>query len=196
MRFNGRLNEWNDDRGFGFAFVPGQAERVFVHVKAFEGHSRRPEAGDMLTFEKASGPKGLVAKRIRHATKTRPEDESERRAGKRAFVIDWAIAAILMPLQFMVVAQLPLPGWKWAALPGAMLVAFIAFNLDKGYALRGQRRTPESTLILLSVPGWVGALVAQQLFRHKSSKQTFYNAFRALGLIEIGVIGWQLWKGF
>lgn len=194
MRFNGRLNEWNDERGFGFALVPGETERVFVHIKAFEGNPRRPEAGDMLTFERASGPKGPVARRIRHS---RAEDQSRSGSatGRRAFAIDWTLAAIVLPLQMATLYQLPWPAWKWALLPVAALVAFIAFNLDKGFAHRGQRRTSEATLHLLSIPGWVGALAAQQLFRHKSSKQAFYEVFRAIGLLQAGVLGWLLWKG-
>lgn len=194
MRFNGRLNEWNDDRGFGFALIPGRTERVFVHIKAFDRPQARPVVTDMLTFELDDGPKGPVAKRVRRA------GESARAAvsgkpSRRAFLIDWTLAIVLVPLQGLGIAQWPLPAWKWALLPVAALVAFFAFNLDKGYARRGEQRTPEATLLLLSVPGWVGALAAQQLFRHKSSKQAFYGAFRAVGMIEAGVIAWFLWKG-
>lgn len=195
MRFNGQLSEWNDDRGFGFALVPGQAERVFVHIKAFEGNPRRPEVRDMLTFETSAGPKGPVAKRIRHA---RTEDKAlpVRASGRRAFIIDWAVTAVLVPLQIFAVSELQLPLWKWALLPLAALWAFIAFNWDKGAARRNERRVSEANLLLLSIPGWIGAVAAQQLFRHKSSKHSFYYKFRAIGVIQIGVITWLLWRGF
>ena len=75
-------------------------------------------------------------------------------------------------------------------LPVASLVAFIAFNLDKGYARRDARRISEASLLAMSIPGWLGALAAQQLFRHKSSKTGFYYSFRAIALIQGALIAW------
>ncbi|WP_420472694.1 DUF1294 domain-containing protein [Noviherbaspirillum sp. ST9] len=58
------------------------------------------------------------------------------------------------------------------------LAAFIAYGLDKSAARRKLRRTPESTLHALGVAGgWPGALAAQFLFRHKTSKQSFQVMF-------------------
>jgi len=194
MRYNGRLNEWNDDRGFGFALIPGRADRVFVHIKAFDREQTRPVATDMLTFELHDGPKGPAAKRVRHAGTAAP-DTSVRAEARRNFSLDWLLAAVLVPIQGLGTAQLPLPAWKWGVLPVAAIVAFCAYKLDKGYARQGERRTREATLLMLSIPGWVGALAAQQRYRHKSSKRGFYAVFRVIGLIQAGVIAWFLWKG-
>ena len=61
---------------------------------------------------------------------------------------------------------------------GASVLTFLTYAFDKSAARRGAWRTPESTLHLLDLAGgWPGALLAQQLLRHKSSKQSFVAVF-------------------
>lgn len=189
MRYNGELVEWNDARGFGFARIPGSNERIFVHIKAFEDRSLRPTLGERFTFERGMGDRGPVAKRVRRsnaAAARRPAYGTP----KRRFAIDWLLGIALTALQLWAIHTAALPAWKWAVLPVASLIAFIAFNLDKGYARREARRISEASLLAMSIPGWLGALAAQQLFRHKSSKTGFYYPFRAIALIQGAAIAW------
>jgi len=51
MRFDGKLDKWNDDRGFGFITPARGGEPVFVHVSAFPRDGRRPQPGEALSFE-------------------------------------------------------------------------------------------------------------------------------------------------
>ena len=51
MRFEGKLDKWNDERGFGFVTPTRGGEPVFVHVSAFPRDGRRPRLGEALTFE-------------------------------------------------------------------------------------------------------------------------------------------------
>ena len=51
MRFEGKLDKWNDDRGFGFIAPTRGGEPVFVHISAFPRDGRRPKLGEALTFE-------------------------------------------------------------------------------------------------------------------------------------------------
>jgi cold shock CspA family protein len=51
MRFEGKLDKWNDDRGFGFITPSRGGEPVFVHVSAFPRDGQRPQLGEALTFE-------------------------------------------------------------------------------------------------------------------------------------------------
>lgn len=51
MRFEGKLDRWNDDRGFGFIAPTRGGDPVFVHISAFSRDGRRPQVGEALTFE-------------------------------------------------------------------------------------------------------------------------------------------------
>jgi uncharacterized membrane protein YsdA (DUF1294 family) len=73
----------------------------------------------------------------------------------------------------------------------ASVGAFAAYALDKAAARNGEWRTKESTLLGLGLlGGWPGALVAQTLLRHKSSKPSFQVAFWLTALLNCGVLAW------
>ena len=60
----------------------------------------------------------------------------------------------------------------------ASLIALILYAFDKRAASRGDWRIPEKTLHLVAlVGGWPGALLGQQLFRHKRRKTAFLLLF-------------------
>jgi uncharacterized membrane protein YsdA (DUF1294 family) len=60
----------------------------------------------------------------------------------------------------------------------ASILTFFAYAFDKSAAQSGSWRTSEGTLHLMALLcGWPGALLAQQLLRHKSAKTEFRAAF-------------------
>jgi uncharacterized membrane protein YsdA (DUF1294 family) len=68
----------------------------------------------------------------------------------------------------------PVAGAVYGALSALTAAAYFA---DKRRAARGDRRVRERTLHALELlGGWPGALVAQQLFRHKRAKPSFFLA--------------------
>jgi len=57
---------------------------------------------------------------------------------------------------------------------GVNVVAFLAFGWDKQRSVTRQSRVPERTLLTLALFGGAfGALLGQQMFRHKTRKQPF-----------------------
>lgn len=51
MRYQGRIIEWNDARGFGFVRRHGDADgKVFLHIGAFRARDGRPRIGDVVTY--------------------------------------------------------------------------------------------------------------------------------------------------
>lgn len=66
------------------------------------------------------------------------------------------------------------------------------FWQDKRYAREGHRRVPESSLLMMAaIGGTPGALVARQMFRHKTRKQPFSIYLWLIAAIQAGLlIGW------
>ncbi|MCZ2105048.1 MAG: cold shock domain-containing protein [Comamonadaceae bacterium] len=59
MRYEGRLAQWNDERGFGFIEPAEGGDKIFVHISAFaRSTALRPQPGDRLSFEIGTDPKG------------------------------------------------------------------------------------------------------------------------------------------
>jgi cold shock CspA family protein len=58
MRHQGKLTNWNDDRGFGFVSPNGGGDPVFLHISGFSRPRRRPAVGDLVTYELVAGERG------------------------------------------------------------------------------------------------------------------------------------------
>jgi cold shock CspA family protein len=119
MAFDGRLQQWNEARGFGFIEVEATRERVFVHASALPHDGTRPATGARLTFDierDAQGRKRAVHVRLadaRNAVAMTPRAEAPaasrstphprmRRRGGRAPA--WAVVAM--------VAVVAAVGWR------------------------------------------------------------------------------------
>jgi uncharacterized membrane protein YsdA (DUF1294 family) len=85
------------------------------------------------------------------------------------------------------------PVWMWLLL--ANLLTFLIYGGDKLAARKGWWRVPEVTLLLFgALGGWLGALAAQQLFRHKTQKQPFKTWFiLSVALNLVAVLGLWYW---
>ena len=188
MRFDGRLSSWNDERGFGFIEPLQGGQEIFVHIKSFPAGTGRPVVGLPLSFEVELGPQGKKrAKSVEFVRARRPARSS--RAERPAA---WTLPRMLVLPGFvavyvLVASRWPVSPWVAAAYLLASLSAFFAYATDKSAARKGGWRTSEATLHGLGLAcGWPGALLAQQLLRHKSSKPSFVAGFWATVAINIG----------
>ncbi|KAA6168417.1 DUF1294 domain-containing protein [Pseudomonas veronii] len=65
------------------------------------------------------------------------------------------------------------------------VVAFFLYWNDKRKARADSRRTPENILHAVELAGgWPGALIAQQVFRHKTRKVSYQVLFWAIVLLH------------
>jgi hypothetical protein len=48
LRFQGKLTNWNDNKGYGFVDPKGGGDRCFVHIKSFQRTSRRVVDCDLI----------------------------------------------------------------------------------------------------------------------------------------------------
>ena len=71
------------------------------------------------------------------------------------------------------------------------VVSFLAFWLDKRYAVRQKWRIKESTLFAISILfGALGAVLGMLLFRHKTKKPGFVVLLPILALLQIVIVIW------
>lgn len=189
MRFEGTLTTWNDDRGFGFVTPVQGGDQIFVHVSAFGGRRTRPQVGERVSFEMEIGPQGrkrgknvlpVVAPRKR---RTRSEGPAE-----------WGTATLFVLPAFLLLYLGLAIAWKLPLLVAggyllASIATFVAYAIDKSAAQRGAWRTSEGTLHLMALlGGWPGALIAQQVLRHKSAKGEFRAVFWATVVLNTGAL--------
>jgi uncharacterized membrane protein YsdA (DUF1294 family)/cold shock CspA family protein len=170
MRVQGKIASWNRDKGFGF-IAPSSGERqIFVHIKSLPYRTLHPDVGLEVSYEIASDAQGRSRAenvRIGHGLFS-PGPASKAFLMASAFLLAIYAAAVLRLLPILLV---------WLYL-GLSVISLAIYALDKSAARKGGQRTPESTLHFLSLlGGWPGAMYAQQLLRHKSSKESFRAVF-------------------
>lgn len=69
------------------------------------------------------------------------------------------------------------------------VLTMVMYGADKMAARKGMRRVPEATLLVFGVTGgWPGAILGQQLFRHKTQKQPFKTYFIISVIVSIAVM--------
>ena len=194
MRFTGTLKTWNDERGFGFIEATQGGQEVFVHIKAFPSGTGRPSVGQLLSFEVETGRDGKKkARAVQYPPRARPVRKRSVESSA-----PWTVMRVLaIPIFVAVYAAVAI---RWGlSLPilftyfGLSVVTVFAYAFDKSAAVSGRWRTAENTLHLLSLAGgWPGALLAQQLLRHKTNKQSFVFAFWVTVLLNVGAfVAWH-----
>lgn len=186
----GAVQKWQDDKGFGF-IESNNGESIFFHISAFKAR-RRPIIGEQVVFMLGYDQQGrLRAEHVQElefvqqkmATKN---SQIRMRNQKRSIQADFEEGQkkrLFLGIGFYgVLVLLALTGeisWLvvgWYVALG--LITYILYAKDKAAAQRGEWRTPEMTLHVLSaLGGWVGAMVAQTYLRHKSQKPEFRMAY-------------------
>ena len=69
------------------------------------------------------------------------------------------------------------------------VLTMVMYGADKMAARKGMRRVPEATLLVFGVTGgWPGAILGQQLFRHKTQKQPFKTYFIISVIVSLAVM--------
>ena len=102
-----------------------------------------------------------------------------------------AIALILFCAIGVSIHQTNLPLLVLGAYLLMSMITFIAYAIDKSAAQAGRWRTSEATLHLLGlIGGWPGALLAQQILRHKSKKTSFRVVFWITVILNCAGLAW------
>lgn len=170
MSVRGKIAKWNDEKGFGFIAPSAGGNQVFMHIKALPRGSKRPQVGADVDFEVVKDSQGRLRAENVRLVGTSPSLSPAMKAFMASSICLVFIAALAAQ------GQVPLAVlWSYLGL-SALSLGLYAF--DKSAAKRGGQRVPENTLHIFSLlGGWPGAMYAQQLLRHKSSKNSFRVIF-------------------
>lgn len=85
--------------------------------------------------------------------------------------------------------------WVLPGLAALNVITLFAYAFDKSAAERGSWRTQETTLHLFALTGgWPAAWLAQQLLRHKTSKDSFQSAYWTSAALRC--IAWHWLPGY
>jgi uncharacterized membrane protein YsdA (DUF1294 family)/cold shock CspA family protein len=190
MKLQGKVINWNDDKGFGFVEPSGGGERAFVHIKAFKPRSRRPVNGSVIIYELVNENNNRYkAKNIKFAGDSKASNNRSKAKSNSAFGVIFTMVFCIALLASVFIGKLPV---IVVGLYTVMsLVAFIAYAIDKSAAQNGRWRTKESTLHIVSIiGGWPGAYFAQTKLRHKSSKDEFKSVYWLTVILNLAGLFW------
>lgn len=201
VRMKGVLTTWNDGRGFGFVVPAVGGPDVFVHVSAFT-EGARPAVGDTVGYELELSPQGKPrAARAEILAAASPRPRAPERVlpprltpSPRASRLGYLAVLGFVGIALVVAFIRPIPEWVWLLYLGMSSVTFVAYALDKRAAAVGGWRLSEGSLLGLGLAcGWPGAVLAQQLFRHKTLKMGFQVTFWitvAVNVVAFVVFSW------
>jgi uncharacterized membrane protein YsdA (DUF1294 family)/cold shock CspA family protein len=188
-RYQGRITSWKDDQGFGFITPNGGGPAVFVHIKSFASRGIRPAGNDIVTYQLTVNGKGQP--RAENVAFVRDRALRQTSFHTRASALIAAAGFLGLIAVSVFIGKLP-PAVLGHYL-GFSVLAFAAYAVDKSAARKDKRRTRESTLHVLGlIGGWPGALVAQQILRHKSKKESFRTVFWLTVIVNCGAVVWLL----
>lgn len=190
MRYQGRITDWKDDKGFGFVSPNGGGPRVFVHIKAFTNQRRRPIGKELVTYELSADSRGRPqGVNVAFVGEKAAPPAATSSPGPGPVALTFAITFLVFVVVTVSVGRVPFP--VLLVYLGASCLAYLAYVFDKAAAVQGKWRTTEQSLHLFSLfGGWPGAILAQKMIRHKTQKRSFQVIFWAT--VVLNCIGFGL----
>lgn len=176
-RQEGHLSGWNEARGFGFLKPVGGGADAFAHIRAFAKDDRHIEEGHLYSYIAETDKAGRL--RAADIRPVRPAPIQPNLVAKfltrspRLLVIP---AFLFIAIAVSVTTEVsPL----WFLVYGiASIACFIGYALDKRAAENNEWRVSETILLMIGLAGgWPGAILAQEMFRHKTKKIAFRTLF-------------------
>jgi uncharacterized membrane protein YsdA (DUF1294 family)/cold shock CspA family protein len=175
-RVEGTLTTWTAERGFGFITPSDPAPEIFAHISSF-GATATPQVGLRVSYEIGANAEGkpraerimplAPVKILQQQWSPAPRDSTSYLAIPAFLALGIVVAVLWQP-----------PLWVLWLYLGMSVLCFGAYGIDKRAAVRGRWRIPESSLLLPGLlGGWPGAIIGQQVFRHKTKKAAFVTSF-------------------
>ncbi|MBP8145152.1 MAG: DUF1294 domain-containing protein [Inhella sp.] len=186
----GRVLQWDAAKGLGFVQAEAGGERLLLRRADLCGRlrTRPPQAGEPVRFLAQGQGHARRAARVSTllappgaAAASAPAPRSKGPDSARLLVIP-AFAIVLGAIHM----AWPLPRFVTLMYGALSMALFIVYGMDKWAARRGAARVRESALHLLALlGGWPGALLGQQIFRHKTAQPRFLRISWAMVVLNL-----------
>ncbi|MFN7694859.1 MAG: DUF1294 domain-containing protein [Burkholderiales bacterium] len=172
----GRVSQWDAAKGLGFVQPDAGGERLLLRRADLTGRlsSRQPQVGEPVRYfaklERGQRRATRVQTLQPSPTASAPQVARQKPVSTSRLLVIPAYALVLGSIHL----SWPLPRWLTVIHGGLSMALFIIYGLDKWAARKGNKRVAERTLHALALAGgWPGALLGQQVFRHKTAKPSF-----------------------
>jgi uncharacterized membrane protein YsdA (DUF1294 family)/cold shock CspA family protein len=225
MRKQGTVVRWDGEKAFGFIRSPQITADVFFHLRDFSGPGK-PAEGLQVMFEDihvgGKGPRALSVEPARNAivapaqppappplppeAELLPRGKPAARAPsprqkRREEMPLWIGLGLIAFWLLLWLVGIGMGRFPWVILTAVVLVNLATFYMywrDKHAAINETQRTPEDWLHGLAVTGgWPGAWFAQQILRHKTSKQPFRLIYWVTVAVNmLALLAWIVWPAF
>lgn len=187
MREDGKIVFWNQEKAFGFIEPSAGGKRVFAHITSFKSKGSMPTLGRDVSFQLAKDKDGrLCAVNVLYAGE---------KAAAAADCPKKSASLWLIPIYFTLfflsveLTKFPIVVLLWQI--AISVVVYVVYAWDKSSAQNNRWRTSEATLHMFALAGgWPGALLAQQVLRHKTKKQPFRFVFWVTVLLSVSAVVW------
>jgi len=180
---NGKIVEWNDQKGYGFIVPNFGNERFFFHIKALKTRNVRPKLNDVVSFEVTQDKQKRINATNVILTNVKSNGLSLSILFSFSYLVFVAGSIFILGTPFLLLTVYVL----------LSIFTFAIYALDKSAAKKGKWRTSENTLHFFAlIGGWPGALIAQNQLRHKSQKQPFKTILWMTIVLNCSAFIWLL----
>lgn len=183
----GRVASWKQKEGYGFITSSSHQGDIFFHIRDTFDRNWQPHPGETVKFTVQLDAQGRL-----RAVNVRTQSAAPQIVGSVSgfdTVLALLTVGAFVILLGLAVFAMVMPSWVVGWYLACSTVTLMLYQEDKQRARFGVWRIRELTLHIWELlGGWPGALLAQQLFRHKISKSSYARYFWGIVSLHIGGI--------
>ncbi len=177
MSIVGKIEQWDERKGYGFISVDRQAPRILFHLSDLSGYSQKPRLNERVHFTLAKDAHGsFVAKHI----------ERPMVFGFSMAVTVWFVTILASSVWLI---DYPAVAMLYYALISS--ITYVVYLYDRSATIENRVRIPEILLhSLAAMGGWIGAAIAQASLRREPSTIGYQYGFWLSVIINLAAYAW------
>lgn len=96
----GKINQWKDDKGFGFITPDDGSEKIFFHISSVKTNARRPKIGDIVLYDSIRDSqqrlkaKSVVIEGVKKSDRPSPKQKFTRIEPPQKNLVDYTLILV------------------------------------------------------------------------------------------------------